>query len=169
MWKLFYHSDHWKLARTGRITAREFWKRNLTPLGITDPAAQAVFTERIFAHREVTPAMRALLDELAGRIRLAIISNADDTLETFLEARYEISHYFELIINSARVGFAKPDSEIFRIALERLALRPEQTIFTDDQKHNVEAAADLGIHAHLFVSVAGFRDFLVERGVLPGG
>jgi putative hydrolase of the HAD superfamily len=168
MWSLFYRGDHWKLARIGRITGREFWNRNLTPFGITDPAEQVLFTERLFAHKEVTPAMRALLEELAGRTRLAIISNADDVLEEILEERYKISHFFGVIINSARVGYAKPDPEIFRIALERLNLRPEQTVFTDDQGHNVEAAAALGIHAHLFASVADFRAFLVERGVLPG-
>ena len=166
MWALFYRSDHWKLARTGQITDWEFWNRNLTPFGITDPAAQAAFTERTFAFKEVNPEMRALLNELAGRTRLAIISNASDILEQTLGERFKISHYFELIINSARVGIAKPEPEIYQIALDRLNLRPEQTVFADDKQRNIDAAAALGIHAHLFTTVADFRAFLLERGVL---
>ena len=166
MWALFYRSDHWKLARTGQITEREFWNRNLTPFGITDPAKQAAFTERTFAFKEVNPEMRALLDELAGRTRLAIISNASDILEQTLGERFKISHHFELIINSARVGIAKPEPEIYQIALDRLNLRPEQTVFADDKQRNIDAAAALGMHAHLFTTVADFRAFLLERGVL---
>ena len=84
-----------------------------------------------------------------------------------LAERFKISHYFELVINSARVGVAKPEPEIFNIALERLNLRPEQTIFADDQQRNVDAAVQLGIHAALFTEARDFRAFLVELGVLP--
>jgi len=166
MWRLFYDSDAWRLARVGQITDQEFWDRNLTPFGITDPAAQAAFAERTFAHKEVNPAMRALLDDLRGRMRLAIISNATETLEAILAEQYRVAPYFEVIINSARVGAAKPDPEIFQMALERLGLRPEQTVFIDDREHNVEAAAEMGIHATLFTDVAALRSFLGGLGVL---
>lgn len=166
MWRLFYDSDAWRLARVGQITDQEFWDRNLTPFGITDPAAQEEFAERTFAHKEVNPAMRALLDDLRGRLRLAIISNATKTLEAILEERYQVTPYFEVIINSARVGVPKPEPEIFHIALERLGLRPEQTVFIDDQQRNVDAAAEMGIHANLFTDVPTLRSFLEELGVL---
>lgn len=166
MWRLFYDSDAWRLARVGQITDQEFWDRNLTPFGITDPAAQEEFAERTFAHKEVNPAMRALLDDLRGRMRLAIISNATKTLEAILEERYRVTPYFEVIINSARVGVPKPEPEIFHIALERLGLRPEQTVFIDDQQRNVDAAAEMGIHANLFTDVPTLRSFLEELGVL---
>jgi HAD superfamily hydrolase (TIGR01509 family) len=133
-----------------------------------DPAEQAALAERLFAHKDVAPEMRALLDELQGRTRLAIISNATDTLEAVLTDRYRVDRYFELIINSARVGYAKPKAEIFLLALERLGLRPEQTVFIDDQQHNVEAAAELGMHAVRFSSVRDLREYLAEVGVLAG-
>lgn len=110
--------------------------------------------------------MRTLLDELSGCTRLAIISNASDILEETLGERFKISHYFELILNSARVGIAKPEPEIYQIALDRLDLLPEQTVFADDKQRNIDAAAALGIHAHLFTTVADFRATLVELGVL---
>ena len=166
MWRRFYHSDNWKLARIGKISDQELWNRNLTPFGISDPADQLVFIERLFAFKETNPAMRALLDELDSKTRLAIISNATDLLEHSLEKRYRISHLFDQIINSARVGYAKPEPEIYQIALERLAVRPDQAVFTDDQQHNVDAAAQLGMHAVLFTGVPDLREFLMELGVL---
>lgn len=167
MWRLFYQGENWKLARTGVISDAEFWQRNLSPFGITDPAAQQTFAQRLNAHREVNVTMRSLLDDLHGRIRLAVISNASDTLETGLEQRYQISHYFELIVNSARVALAKPDPAIFEWTLAQLQLRPEQTLFTDDQQHNVNAASELGMHAVLFTGAAELRRHLVELGILP--
>ena len=166
MWSQFFRSESWKLARTGVITDAEFWNRCLAPFGIHEPGAQTAFVERLMAGKRVIPAMQSLLDELHGRTRLAIISNASDILEEVLEARFSISHYFEVVINSARVGVAKPEREIYEIALERLALNPAETVFTDDQQHNVDAAVELGIRAVLFEGVERFRDYLIELGVL---
>lgn len=166
MWSQFFRSEPWQLARTGKITDVEFWNRCLAPYGIHESEAQSAFAERLMASKRVIPAMRALLDELHGRTRLAIISNASDNLEGLLEKRFKISHYFEVVINSARVGYAKPEREIYEIALERLALNPAETVFTDDQQHNVDAAAELGMQAVLFEGVESFRRFLVKLGVL---
>lgn len=166
MWRRFYQTETWELARIGQITDEEFWNRNLGPFGITNPTDQQAFLQRLFAYKEVSPAMKELLEELRGQTRLAIISNASDTLEITLERRFQIAHYFEIVVNSARVGYAKPEPAIFRIALERLALRPAQTVFTDDQHHNVDAARGLGLHAVLFTAVHDLRKHLVELGVL---
>ncbi len=167
MWARFFQTEPWQLCRVGRITDAEFWDRNLSSFGIRGPAEQAAFLEHLFRHKEVNPAMRALLDDLHGRVRLAIISNASDTLEEGLTHRFRIMPLFDVVVNSARVGYAKPAREIFEIALERLGLRPEQTAFTDDQQHNVDAAAELDMHAALFTGAEDFRAFLAQRGVLP--
>lgn len=166
MWRRFYQTETWKLARVGQITDEEFWNRNLSPFGVTNPADQQAFLQRLFAYKEVSPAMKELLEELRGRTRLAIISNASDTLEITLERGFQIAHYFEIVVNSSRVGYAKPEPAIFRIALERLALRPAQTVFTDDQHHNVDTARELGLHAVLFTAVHDLRKHLVELGVI---
>ncbi len=166
MWRGFYQTETWKLARIGQITDEEFWNRNLSPFGITNPADQQAFIQQLFSYKEVSPAMRELLEELRGRTRLAIISNASDILEITLAKRFQIAHYFEIVVNSARVGYAKPEPAIFTIALERLALRPGQTVFIDDQHHNVDIARELGLHAVLFTAVHDLRKHLLELGVL---
>ena len=167
MWNLFYRSENWRSARVGKISDDEFWRLNLEPFGICAPADQQAFAQRLNRFKEVNPAMRALLEELSGRVRLAIISNASNTLEETLQDRFQIWDHFELVTNSARVGVAKPDPVIFEWTLGRLALAPRQALFTDDQQHNVDAAADLGMHAALFTHADEFRAYLVECGVLP--
>ena len=167
MWDLLYRSENWRLARVGKISDDEFWRLNLEPLGIHDPAAQQAFAQRLNRFKEINPAMRALLEALSGRVRLAIISNASNVLEDTLQNRFQVWDYFELVTDSARVGVAKPDPAIFEWTLGRLGLEPQQTLFTDDQQHNVDAAAELGMRAALFTHANEFRAYLVERGVLP--
>jgi epoxide hydrolase-like predicted phosphatase len=166
MWRLFFQTEPWYLARVGEITDADLWNRNLAPLGIVDPARQAAFLDRLFAYKQVTPAMRALLRDLHGRVKLGIISNASDKLESLLEEQLDVERLFDVVINSARVGVAKPDPEIYSLALARLDVAPEEAVFTDDQQHNVDAAAELGIHAVLFTGAEAFRTYLVELGIL---
>ena len=53
---------------------------------------------------------------------------------------------------SAELGVRKPDPQIFRLALERFGASAENTFFADDSAANVEGAASVGIHAHLFTT-----------------
>jgi HAD superfamily hydrolase (TIGR01509 family) len=167
MWSHFYRTENWRRARVGKISDDEFWRLNLEPFGIHDPAARQAFVQRLNRFKEINPAMRALLEELSGRVRLAIISNASDVLEGLLQNRFQVWDYFELVTNSARVGYAKPDPAIFEWTLDQLELAPQHTLFTDDQQHNVDAAIELGMNAAPFEHADAFRASLVERGVLP--
>ena len=57
----------------------------------------------------------------------------------------DVFRHFEGEIISCEVGLIKPEREIYTLLLERYNLDPEQTIFIDDRKPNVEAAAEVGI------------------------
>ncbi|MEN8097671.1 MAG: HAD family phosphatase [Chloroflexota bacterium] len=167
MWSTFYHSQAWRNARVGKITEVEFWNQVLTPFGIVEPEAQWDFITRLWKHKEVNPAMRSLIESLHGNIRLAIISNATDILPWILNERFQVAHFFEVIINSWEVGYAKPDPEIYNIALRQLDLDSERTVFIDDQLHNVVAAQELGMHAVQFDGVEALTDYLQSLNV-PG-
>lgn len=58
-----------------------------------------------------------------------------------------VDELFEFVVDSSSVGVRKPDPAIFNIALEELALPPEQVVFLDDYPANVVAARELGMHA----------------------
>jgi len=48
------------------------------------------------------------------------------------------------------LGVAKPNAEYFRAILTDLQLAPEQILFIDDNKQNVTAAREVGLHAAVF-------------------
>ncbi len=66
----------------------------------------------------------------AGK-RLALISNAD-VIEAQAWERSPLAGLFDLVLFSCRVGSAKPEPEIYRLCLERLALEPEDCLFVGD-------------------------------------
>ncbi|MGP4019808.1 HAD-IA family hydrolase [Saccharopolyspora sp. 5N708] len=51
------------------------------------------------------------------------------------------------VVNSARVGTAKPDPHIYRVAAARAGAPAARCLFVDDTLQNVEAARGLGMQA----------------------
>jgi epoxide hydrolase-like predicted phosphatase len=155
---------------SGRLAPEQFWTQVLSARGITEPEAVAAFAAEIFkGSEEIHPEMANLLQELHGRYKLAVISNADWTEEVmrhdFLN-KFGLPDLFDVIVTSASAGAAKPDPAIYEVALQRLGVRPEEAIFTDDLALFTEAAAALGMHAFTFTTPEAFRQYLVRMGVL---
>jgi FMN phosphatase YigB (HAD superfamily) len=68
---------------------------------------------------------------------------------------------------SHRIGFLKPAKEAFVVALEGMGLPPREVLFVDDSARNVEAAAALGMHAHVARGPADAREVLVRYAIVP--
>ncbi len=91
------------------------------------------------------PALNALQE--AG-VELGILSNTWPSLDR----KYRLlglREYFRAFVLSCHVGCSKPDTRIFRAAIEALGLPPENILFVDDAPENVEAASKLGLAAVL--------------------
>jgi HAD superfamily hydrolase (TIGR01509 family) len=93
------------------------------------------------------PVMR----ELRRRaLATAIVSNCDHSTRPVVE-RLGLYDEVDVVILSFEVGAAKPSPEIYRAALERLDVQPENALFVDDQAAYCDGAAALGIHTVLIV------------------
>lgn len=73
---------------------------------------------------------------------------------------------FADVVVSGEEGCAKPDPRIYEIAEGRFGHAPCALFFTDDNPHNIEAAAARGWQTHLFTDGARLEAALVERGLL---
>ncbi len=80
---------------------------------------------------------------------LGIISNWDDRLLPLLE-RLGLSKYFQAIIVSCDVGFAKPSPVIFEHAAKKMGFAPEMMLHVGDSfEHDVTGAKTAGLEALL--------------------
>jgi len=93
---------------------------------------------------------RPMLERLAGRFRLGIVSNNYGNMESMLESE-GLRDLFEVVADSEKVGAVKPDRRIFDHALGALALRPSQVWMVGDSKpRDMKGAEALGMpHAWL--------------------
>lgn len=82
-------------------------------------------------------------------LRLGVVSNSDGKVEQALRAAGLID-YFDVVIDSSRVGIEKPDPAIFRAALEALSVRADEAIYVGDlYEVDVVGARAAGIEAVL--------------------
>ena len=68
---------------------------------------------------------------IAGRYRLGIVSNFYGNLEAVCDD-CGVRELFGTIMDSARVGFEKPDPRIFGAALDALGVGPAEAVFVGD-------------------------------------
>jgi HAD superfamily hydrolase (TIGR01509 family) len=71
-----------------------------------------------------------------------------------------------VLVFSGEEEVRKPDAEIYRRALARLGVEPEQSVFVDDVLANIEAAQALGMHGIHFAPGIDVRTELNKLGVV---
>lgn len=112
-------------------------------------AAAGLFHE-MWGLLELDPAMVEGVRRLREQgVRTALLSNswgADNYPFEVLEG------VFDVFVISGTEGIRKPDEAIYRRALVRLDLPPQQCAFVDDLIANVEVARRMGVHGILHTS-----------------
>ncbi len=166
MWLRFYTGEEWLATKTGQMTDDEMWRRLLAPYGLENRAEREAFVRELFRGEGLQDKMRELIFRLYQRFQLAILSNASDTLEQILREKLGIIDLFQVVVNSHRIGVAKPDREAFKIALKMIGSKPAETLFVDDQRRNTEAAEQLGLHTYLFTGINSFESYLQSEGLI---
>ena len=86
------------------------------------------------------PQTKEILEQLGQEYKLGIIANQLPGLEERLKD-FGILDYFSAIFSSADLGLAKPDSAIFRLALQKTNCLPQQAIMIGDRLDNDIAPA----------------------------
>jgi len=95
-----------------------------------------------------------LARRLRSRYRVGVLSNTTTMLEDQVLAPNGILDMWDVIINSARIGIAKPDAGIYAAAAEAVGLAPGECVHIDDLENNV-----LGAEAAGFAAVHHTGDF----------
>jgi 2-haloacid dehalogenase len=120
----------------------------------------------------IAPTVDLLAELRAAGVALYALSNWSAETFPVAESRYPFLAWFNGIVVSGFERLVKPDPRIFRVLLDRYGLRPDETIFVDDQPANVEAARGVGMQALQFVDAATLRTDLAAFGLpdatLPG-
>lgn len=95
-----------------------------------------------------------LLKQCVDDPALKVVALTNWSAETFPVAleKFDFLQWFEGIVVSGEEMTRKPFPDIYQTTLNRFDLKPEESLFIDDNKRNIEAAKALGIKCIHFIS-----------------
>lgn len=144
---------HWKLWEKGLISESKLWQLVGRDLGQTLNPGQTLWLDSYKPFYREKKEMFAVLEKLKCKgYKTALISNIEEPIKEFIVSK----NYRNLdkLVFSCEVKMSKPDKEIYIHTLELLQVNPEQAVFIDDRKENVETAQEIGMHGIHFVNVS---------------
>jgi putative hydrolase of the HAD superfamily len=138
-------------AVTGRLSDEQ-WRHQvadvLTPVCGSVERARGLVSAWSQLTGRVDPDVVDLLAALRRRVPVVLVSNATTRLEAFL-AGIGLDTAFDAVINTARIGVAKPDRRVFDMAAQRVGADLKRCLFVDDTAGHVtaaQAAGATGVH-----------------------
>ena len=152
----------------GKLTGLQFWQK-ITREAKLNLDAAAIDELNLWDARMWTtqnPAMLAWQHRLQQHgFRTAILSNMGDSVLANIEREFDWLPRFDVLVWSFQHKMAKPEPAIYRLVLEKLGTRPEQTLFIDDKQPNIDAARALGLLCIQFSTVEKLRESLVASNL----
>jgi putative hydrolase of the HAD superfamily len=140
--KIVFETETSKRASTGEIPEEAHWQAVADALHMSRAESQKV-TDEFFAGDRVDQTWTNFLRGVRPERKVCLISNAWSGLRAYI-TRQGFVDVFDHMVISAEVGVMKPDPRIYRLALEELQARPDESVFIDDMLINVEAARAVG-------------------------
>jgi glucose-1-phosphatase len=112
------------------------------------------------------PGVMEMLARIPGRYRRALLSNSNALHWPRMLNEMGLGRAFEHRFASHLTGKIKPDSAAFEDVVATLKCSPQQVLFLDDNRLNVEAATSIGMHAVRVVGPTEAQRALVEFGII---
>lgn len=146
---------------TGKISSQEFFEEVKREFDVRMDFEE--FTDVWTCTFDLKPILsEEFIESLSKKYRLIVLSDTNELHFEFIEKNFPIMRFFDDYVLSYKCGFAKPQSEIFRIAIEKAECKAEECLFTDDREVNIQSAADTGINAFVFTSPEKFKKDIAE-------
>jgi len=108
-----------------------------------------------------TKLLNYIATSLKGKYKLGILSNSgkDAVLNIFTSEQREL---FDAVVFSHKVGFIKPQRDIYLAITDLLGVEPNECVLVDDQGPHASGGRDVGMHAILYANVLELKENLKD-------
>jgi len=155
----------WEPINRGTLADAELRRAVCAAAGGATPMDAEAFFALWNCHFRVNQELLPMVDALLGQVRVVLLSNVNALHWRYVRPLVPQFDRFDGFILSCDVRLAKPDREIFDLALARAGVPGPKAAYFDDIPAYVEAACALGIHGRRFTDPPAFRRQLAELGL----
>ncbi len=160
------HSIMFVTYEEGKITIDEYLERVVFHKKRDFTLIQ--FKEFMFSlttsHFEMIAYIKRL--KTACGLKIVAVSNEARDLNTYRINTFKLNEIFDFFISSCYVGLRKPDTAIFKLALDGSNVSPDQVVYIDDVQMFVDVATDLGIRSIRHNNYLSTAKVLSELGLI---
>jgi epoxide hydrolase-like predicted phosphatase len=101
--------------------------------------------------------MVILVKRLRKKYKVGMLSNTEKENFTYWKKKYSFDKLFDVIVTSFETDSRKPEEKIYKIAIKKLDVKPNEIVFIDNQIKNLKGASRLGIHT---IHYKSYEDFI---------
>ena len=159
-----FHSRHEMVVPSfecGEISLDEYLDR--TVFYCDRPFTRDEFRDYMFSLSQPIPDVLAFARGLAdsGKYFMATINNESRELNLYRIEKFGLREIFRLFVSSCFVGLRKPESGIYRLAIETTQIESRSSaVFIDDRALNLECAAKIGMRTIQMQTLEQLREEL---------
>ena len=132
------------------------------------PASYADLLTARWDELQPWPGVRATLEQLRGRYKLAVVTNCSEALG---HRAAGLAGAFDVVVTSERAGFYKPDPRPYELALEEMGVRAEQALFVAGSAFDIAGASAVGMpvwwHNHIGLAARPGEQAVAESREFP--
>jgi len=149
-----FYTNELRLCQTGKADIKEELAKYLPRWkweGTVDEFLQRWFTTDVHPDSEVLAFVNSTRTQ---GIMCFLASDQEKYRGEYIRTTVGVGEHFEGTFFSYEVGFQKSNPQFFAEVLKRLALKPEEVQYWDDDQKNVDVAKSLGINARFWTNLA---------------
>ncbi len=152
------------LYREAKISRNEFWDKLLQELDLIANADE--LEEEWINGYKLIEGTRDLIEELSKKYKVYFLSDNVKERVDQINNQYSFLSWFEGGIFSHEAGVRKPNSQIYKIVLEKARVKPEEAVFIDDKPHFLIPAKEMGMLTFAFESPEKLREAFKRHKIL---
>jgi putative hydrolase of the HAD superfamily len=141
------------LAATDRGEVYRSYQPIAEHLGVTVDT----WVDALASGRKINMPLLEYVKELGTKYKVGMLSNVGKGRLPELFGEGFLEGYFDVVVASGDIGFAKPQARAYEYVVEQIGVRLDECVFTDDREEYIEGAQHVGMKTILFTSTEQFK------------
>ena len=160
------HNQTFDTYELGKLNIDEYL--NLVVFYEKRSFTRAQFQKFMFSQSKPYPKMIELIRQLKSQygLKIVVVSNEARELNTYRIKKFHLDGFVDFFISSCYVHLRKPDTDIFRLALDVTQASPSQIIYIENTSMFVRIAESFGIKSILHTDYESTSAKLASFGLV---